>query len=65
MVKDGKPAEHLKQRYAGWDSKLGKDILSGKQSLADLAALVDKKGLDPQPRSGRQEWLEALINHYI
>lgn len=65
MVKDGKPAEHVKQRYAGWDTKLGKDILSGKQSLADLAALVDKKGLDPQPRSGRQEWLEALVNHYI
>ncbi|MBI3716077.1 MAG: xylose isomerase, partial [Betaproteobacteria bacterium] len=44
---------------------LGRDILSGKQTLAQLAALVEKKNLDPQPRSGQQEKLEALVNRYI
>jgi xylose isomerase len=65
MIRDGKLDAHLKARYDGWNGKLGKDILAGKQSLDDLAALVDKKGFNPQPRSGRQEWLEALVNHYI
>jgi xylose isomerase len=65
MIDDGALAEHVAQRYAGWDAKLGRSILGGKQSLADLAALVDKGALEPQPHSGRQERLEALVNTYF
>jgi xylose isomerase len=65
MIADGALARHVEQRYAGWDGKLGKSILAGKQSLAELAALVDKSALEPQPRSGRQERLEALVNTYF
>jgi len=65
MIKDGALADHLSQRYADWDGKLGRRILGGKVSLADLAALVDNAALEPQPRSGRQEQLETLINTYF
>jgi xylose isomerase len=65
MIKDGALADHLSQRYAGWDGKLGRRILAGKSSLADLAALVDNAALEPQPRSGRQEQLETLVNTYF
>jgi xylose isomerase len=65
MIEDGALAAHLEARYAGWNGKLGKGVLAGRQSLADLAALVDKAGLDPQPRSGRQEVLEDLVNAYL
>jgi len=65
MIKDDKLGKHVDKRYAGWDGKLGRDILSGKQSLSQLAALVEKKKLEPQPRSGQQERLEALVNRYI
>jgi len=65
MVEDDALAAHVRQRYAGWDGKLGKSILAGKRSLDDLAALVDKESLEPQPRSGRQEHLEALVNSYV
>ncbi len=65
MIDDGALAKQLTQRYAGWDGKLGKNILAGKSSLADLAALVEKSDLEPQPRSGRQELLEALVNNYL
>ena len=65
MIEDGALADHLAQRYAGWDGKLGKSIIAGKHSLADLAALVDKTALEPQPRSGQQERLEALVNTYF
>jgi xylose isomerase len=65
MIKDGALADQLQQRYYGWEGKLGKSILAGKSSLDDLAALVDKDTLEPQPRSGRQEVLEALVNSYL
>ncbi|MCW5662690.1 MAG: xylose isomerase [Piscinibacter sp.] len=65
MIEDGALAEQLRERYHGWDGKLGRGILAGKQSLADLAALVERNSLEPQPRSGRQEVLEALVNSYL
>ena len=65
MLTDGKLQAFVDERYAGWNEKLGKDILAGKLSLADLAdrALADK--LDPKPRSGRQEMLETIVNRYL
>jgi len=65
MIEDGALADQLSQRYYGWEGKLGKQILAGKSSLDDLAALIDKNALEPQPRSGRQEVLEALVNSYL
>jgi xylose isomerase len=65
MLTDGKLQAFVDERYAGWNEKLGKDILAGKLSLADLSdrALADK--LDPKPRSGRQEMLETIVNRYL
>ncbi len=65
IIDDGALADHVSARYAGWDGKEGKAILKGKRSLADLAASVDKRGVEPQPVSGRQEYLENLINSYL
>ncbi|MDY0747048.1 xylose isomerase [Paucibacter sp. R3-3] len=65
MLTDDQLGQHLQVRYAGWDGELGRDILGGKLSLAQLAEHVDAKGLDPQPRSGQQERLEALVTRYL
>ncbi len=54
-----------RERYAGWDAGLGAAILGGELSLADLEATVGRDGLDPQPRSGRQELLENLVNQRL
>ena len=40
-------------------------ILAGKRSLDDLSASVLKKGVEPQPKSGKQEYLERLLNDYL
>jgi xylose isomerase len=64
MVEDGELARSLAERYAGWKGRLGRDILAGRRSLEQLAVLVEQHDLEPQPRSGRQERLEALINRY-
>jgi xylose isomerase len=54
----------LAERYAGWAGLEGCAILAGERSLADLAERA-LGGLDPQPRSGRQEYLESLVNRYL
>ncbi len=65
MIADGALEQFVAGRYAGWDSTLGKAILNGKRSLDDLATWVHKGNVEPQPRSGKQEWLEALVNSYL
>ena len=64
MLKDGSLQKFVEDRYAGWNGKLGKDILAGKKGLEDLAAHVEKAKLEPQPKSGRQEYLESLVNRF-
>ena len=51
-------------RYASFDSGAGKDFENGKMGLEDLRNYALKNG-EPASRSGRQEWLENLINDYI
>lgn len=53
-----------KDRYASFDSGIGKDFESGKLRLEDLRNFAEKNG-EPAQLSGRQEWLENMINQYI
>src|SRR5271157_992596 len=63
--KDGRLAEFVKNRYASWDSGIGAKIEAGKASFKDLEAYVLKKGEADANVSGRQEFLENLINEFI
>lgn len=65
MIEDGALSKAVDERYRGWDGDAGQATLAGKRSLADIAADAEAKNLDPQPRSGRQERLEALVNSYF
>jgi xylose isomerase len=65
MIKDGALRRHVDERYAGWTTVEAKEILAGKRSLADLAELAEARNLNPQPRSGQQEYLENLVNRYL
>ncbi len=53
------------ERYAGWEEDLGRFLLGGEASLDEIEARVVRDGFDPQPRSGRQEELENLVNQRI
>jgi xylose isomerase len=53
-----------KQRYASFDAGQGKAYEEGKLSLEDLRQFAIENG-EPEIRSGRQEWLEYMINRYI
>ena len=64
-INDGRLERLLEQRYSGWNTGLGERITTGKISLAELSDHALSSGLDPQPRSGRQEMLENLFNEYV
>ncbi len=64
MLEDGKLSAAVQARYAGWDGAEQQAILAGQRSLSEIAAQAEQAGLDPQPRSGRQESLERLVGSY-
>lgn len=53
-----------KDRYASFDSGKGKDFETGKLKLEDLRNFAAGNG-EPKQISGKQEWLENIINQYI
>jgi xylose isomerase len=63
--KDGRLAEFVEQRYASWDNGIGAKIEKGEVTLADLETYMLKKGDSAPNTSGRQEFLENLINEFI
>ena len=52
------------ERYAGYESGKGKEYCDGNLTLEDLREYAIKNG-EPAVRSGRQEWLENIINRYL
>jgi xylose isomerase len=65
MIEDGKLASHVKARYAKWDEPKNKAMLDGKETLESIAARVRKDAISPEPNSGKQEYLENLLNSYV
>ncbi len=63
--KEGRLAEFVKQRYSSYDSGIGADIEKGTASFETLSKYVLDKGQIAPNQSGRQEWLENLVNEYL
>lgn len=57
---------HVMQRYANWEqADWHKELLSQDATLSSIEALVRARDINPSPKSGRQEYLENLINRYV
>ena len=63
MIEDGGLEAALKARYAGWDTPEAQAMLGS--DLASIAERVERGGLNPEPRSGRQEVLENWVNRFV
>ncbi|MBN8290795.1 xylose isomerase [Rhodobacter sp. NTK016B] len=63
MLEDGKLEAARNERYAGWETSDGRALMES--DLDTIAHLVEDKKINPQPRSGRQERLENLVNRYL
>ncbi|MCR5763101.1 MAG: xylose isomerase [Treponema sp.] len=65
LIEDGRIDSFIKEKYASYDTGIGKKIRDGNvtlQELADRAAELKKPAL---PGSGRQEYLEAVVNNIL
>lgn len=65
MIESRELDKHVAQRYAGWNTELGQQILQGKMSLESLSNYAQQNALAPQHQSGLQERLENLVNRYL
>jgi xylose isomerase len=63
--KDGRMAQHVKNRYASWDAGLGHEIEAGNHDFASLETIMLQKGDAASNASGRQEMLENLFNTFV
>ena len=63
--KDGRLAEFVRNRYRSWDAGVGKKIEEGKVGFKELETYALKMGEVTTNESGRQEFLENLINEFI
>jgi xylose isomerase len=63
MLADGKLEAERDARYAGWCSADGAALMSA--DLDAIHARVLAENINPEPRSGRQERLENLVNRYL
>ena len=65
MIERGTLEANREARYAGWQGDLGRSISDGSATLESLAAAALDGAIDPSPVSGRQEYLENLVNGTI
>ncbi|WP_417719020.1 xylose isomerase [Salipiger sp.] len=65
MIGDGTHDAFVADRYAGWQGAEAQAMLKGERSLDQIADRVISEGIEPQPRSGRQEYLEGLVNRFV
>ena len=63
LMADGSLEKARTDRYSGWDNGNAKAMLKG--GLAEAAARVTAEGLEPEPKSGKQERLENLWNRFV
>jgi xylose isomerase len=65
LIERGDLAAERDARYAGWDGGLGRSILDGGVSLAELEAKVAAGEINPVRASGGQERLESIVNRSV
>ncbi|WMT92218.1 xylose isomerase [Pelagibacterium sp. H642] len=65
IIEDGSYDAFLDERYAGWNGAEAQAMLKGERTLEEITARVEAEGINPRPRSGRQEYLENLINRFV
>ena len=65
IIKDNIIPKFTKDRYSDWDGELGKFIHNKDATLESIHKRVIDNNIDPKTRSGRQEYLENIINKYL
>ncbi len=64
VIEDGRIDQFVKERYASYNSGVGKDIIDGKASLESLEKYILEND-KVEMQSGRQEYLETVLNNIL
>lgn len=66
MIEDGRIDMFVADRYASWQIGIGKDIIEGNVTMADLEKYaLEKSEVTDSLSSGRQEMLESVVNNIM
>ena len=62
LIEDGRIDKFIEKKYSSFNEGIGKTILDGTATLESLAENAEKLGACEDPGSGRQEYLESVVN---
>lgn len=65
MIEGGELDALVTDRYAGWNNDAGKELLASGSNLEAISDAAVAAKIDPQPASGRQEYVENIVSRYI
>lgn len=65
LIEDGRIDEFKRNKYASFASGIGAKIISGLASLEELSNIAEEMGAPELPSSGKQEYLESVVNQVI
>jgi xylose isomerase len=65
LIEDGRIDRFVEERYQSWTSGIGLKIRSGQATLEELADYAQALGSPADPGSGRQEYLERVLNDVL
>lgn len=62
IIEDGRIDGFIAERYTSFNDGIGKKIVEGNTSLEELAKYAEDMGAPELPSSGRQEYLNSIVN---
>ena len=65
LMNDNVIPKFIEDRYSDWNDNLGQFIHNKDTGLDDINKKVIDDNIEPEPRSGRQEYLENILNKYL
>jgi len=65
LIEDGRIDAFIEERYASYKSGIGAKIAAGETTLEELSAYACEMGAPKMPGSGRQEYLESVVNSVL
>lgn len=65
MIEDGRIDAFVEEKYASFKEGIGAKIVSGDTTLEELAAYAIDMGAPELPMSGRQEYLQGIVNQIM
>ncbi|MGN0634861.1 MAG: xylose isomerase [Acutalibacteraceae bacterium] len=65
IIEDGRVDNFVKARYASYAEGIGAKIRSGETTLEELSAYAEQLGAPEMPGSGRQEYLQSILNQLM